>query len=258
MRKGSFKTSSVESNVKPAVKENIETQQDTAKFQINLHCVIFGVLDNELAILLVKDPKSVSRARWSLPFSHLADEPDLSFASSQLVKELTSRKCISNELIQIQNQNSCIFHHTMSVYYLTCIMADEKMGNVLRRKGAKWHPITRLNLLDFQQMEVVGDAIERLRYNATIRPMGFELLPENFTVPQVQKVYEAIFQTAFDRRNFSKKVFSTGLLIDTGRKVDIVTTNRARLYKLDLEKYKKEFCSIGNFIHSASRQFSFL
>ena len=79
-------------------------------------------------------------------------------------------------------------------------------------------------------------------------PIAFELLPEKFTIPQLQKLYEAIYDTPLDRRNFSRKILSTKLLIDTGEKNENSATKKAILYKLDQEKYQKQFNAFHYFV----------
>jgi len=81
-----------------------------------------------------------------------------------------------------------------------------------------------------------------------LHPIGFELLPEQFTIPQLQKLYEAIYNSPVDRRNFSRKLLSTGLLIDTGSKNAYSATKKAILYKLDAIRYKEKFNSFWNFM----------
>ncbi len=95
---------------------------------------------------------------------------------------------------------------------------------------------------------MVTRAIEHLRYKAALHPIGFELLPELFTIPQLQKLYEAIYNTPLDRRNFSRKLLSTGLLIDTGSKNSNSATKKATLYKLDTIRYKEKFHAFWNFM----------
>ena len=91
-------------------------------------------------------------------------------------------------------------------------------------------------------------AVDYLRYNAALHPIGFELLNETFTIPQLQRLYEVIFDKCLDRRNFSRKLLSTSLLIDTGLKDENSSTKKATLYKLDKLRYKEKFYSFWNFM----------
>ena len=95
---------------------------------------------------------------------------------------------------------------------------------------------------------MVNLALEKLRYKAALHPIGFELLPEKFTIPHLQKLYEAIYDAPVDRRNFSRKILSTHLLIDTGEKNEKSLTKKAILYSLDKEKYQKQFNAFHYFI----------
>ncbi len=99
---------------------------------------------------------------------------------------------------------------------------------------------------------MVENALERLRYKAALHPIGFELLPEKFTIPQLQKLYEAIYDMRLDRRNFSRKILSTGLLIDTGEKNENSATKKAILYRLDKQKYESKFNAFWYFMPESS------
>lgn len=106
--------------------------------------------------------------------------------------------------------------------------------------------------LIFDHEKMVQNALERLRYKAALHPIGFELLPETFTIPQLHKLYEAIYGMQLDRRNFSRKILSTGLLVDTGEKNENSATKKAVLYRLDKEKYEDKFHSFWYFMPEPS------
>lgn len=125
--------------------------------------------------------------------------------------------------------NSADNDQIMSVNYFSCVMMEENSAFKLRQFDVKWHKLSRLAWLNFTEHNLVNNARTHLQYNATLRPFCFDFLPEYFTIPQFQKVYETIFGVTFDRRNFSKKLLSTGLLLDSGFKVDLVVTNKAKL-----------------------------
>ena len=95
---------------------------------------------------------------------------------------------------------------------------------------------------------MVNQAIERLRYKAAFHPIGFELLPEKFTIPQLQKLYEAIYGTEMDKRNFNRKIMSTKLLIKLKEKQKGNSKKGAFLYKIDILRYKSMMNSFLNFV----------
>jgi hypothetical protein len=93
-------------------------------------------------------------------------------------------------------------------------------------------------------------AIKRLRYKAAQHPIGFELLPEKFTIPQLKKLYDAIYNTDFDKRNFSRKILSTNLLIKLNEKQKGFSKRGAFYYRVDMAKYQQTSDSFLNFIPS--------
>jgi 8-oxo-dGTP diphosphatase len=143
---------------------------------------------------------------------------------------------------------------TVSVVFFALIEIDDHDSEAVRTHNASWITLENRPALIFDHEEMVCKAIEHLKYKAALHPIGFELLPELFTIPQLQKLYEAIYNIPLDRRNFSRKLLSTGLLIDTGRKNSNSTTKKATLYKLDQVRYKEKFHSFWNFMPDSMKQ----
>lgn len=96
-------------------------------------------------------------------------------------------------------------------------------------------------------------AKQELRYQAASHPILFELLPEKFTVSQLHSLYEGVFETRFDNRNFSRKVLSTDLLIKLKQKDKSGSKKGAFYYKLNRRNYKAGFRSFMNFIPNPDR-----
>ncbi len=96
-------------------------------------------------------------------------------------------------------------------------------------------------------------AQQELRYQAASHPILFEMLPEKFTIPQLQNLYEGVYETRFDNRNFSRKVLSTELLIKLREKDKSGSKKGAFYYKLNKKKYKAGFRSFLNFIPNPDR-----
>jgi len=102
--------------------------------------------------------------------------------------------------------------------------------------------------LVFDHEEMVEAAKKRLRYKAALHPILFELLPTRFTVPQLQILYESVFSTTIDKRNFSKRVLATGLLIKLAEKDKAGSKRGAYYYKLNMQNYNEKFQAFMNFI----------
>jgi hypothetical protein len=114
--------------------------------------------------------------------------------------------------------------------------------------GAKWFALDDIPELVLDHNVMITDALERLRQKTTHKPIGFELLPEKFTIPKLQSLYEAIHRTQLDDRNFRKKLLSFNLLIKLNEKDKSTSKKGAFLYKFDFEKYKKLEESGFNFV----------
>ena len=91
-------------------------------------------------------------------------------------------------------------------------------------------------------------ARKKLRYKAALHPILFELPPEKFTIPQLQSLYEGIYDSVFDKRNFSRKILSTGLLIKQKDKDKLNSKKGAFYYMLDIGKYNENFHAFLNLI----------
>lgn len=84
---------------------------------------------------------------------------------------------------------------------------------------------------------MIGEALQKLRIRARAQPIGFELLPDKFTIPQLQRLYEAIYQKTFDKRNFKKKSLSMKLLQKLNEKEKETPKRGAFYYQFNKTKY---------------------
>lgn len=237
---------------------NVKSDPSIVRLPVKLSSVIFSFYENELYILLVKPDPQIPEGEWRIPSRLLHPSEELDETAANMLFELTNQKNSSTKLLDVSIGKSAGNEQLMAVRYFSCVRMEQGDTNKLKILNVKWHRITRLAWLNFNENDLVNNARIHLQYNATLPPFCFDFLPEYFTIPQFHKVYETIFGENFDRRNFSKKLLSTGLILDSGFKVDLVVTNKARLYRLDKEKYSREFCQLSNFIHSGARQSSFL
>ncbi|MBE9463419.1 hypothetical protein ACFP1I_29070 [Dyadobacter subterraneus] len=240
--------------------QTVQIENDTApvRLPVKLSAVIFSFFENELYVLLTKENPHLTEGAWTIPSRLLHYSEELDTTASGMLFELTNQKTSSTELLEVSVCNSTESDQIMSVSYFSCVRMEEKNAFKLKQSHVKWQKLARLAGLNFDGHNLINNARVHLQYNATLRPFCFDFLPEYFTIPQVQKVYETIFGVTFDRRNFSKKLLATGLLLDSGFKVDVVVTNKAKLYRLDKDKYTREFCQLSNFVHSNVRQLPFL
>jgi hypothetical protein len=126
---------------------------------------------------------------------------------------------------------------TVSVSYYALINIENHNEELIENYNAKWFSVSKAPKLIFDHNEMLAKAIRRLQRRTSIRPIGFELLPEKFTMRQLQKLYEAILNKELDKRNFINKINSLDILIKLKEKDMTSSTKGSFLYMFDQEKY---------------------
>ena len=226
----------------------------STRILVALDCIVFGFDGEDLRVLLIKRNFEPEKGNWSLMGGFLEANEDLEVAANRVLYDLTGLKDIYFEEIQTFGKvNRDPVERTLSVCFFALINIHAHDQDSTNIQNAHWVSLKNRPSLIFDHDTMVDLALKRLRYKAALHPIGFELLPEKFTIPQLQKLYEAIYDSPLDRRNFSRKILSTNLLIDTGEKNENSTTKKAILYKLDKEKYQKQFNAFHYFVSDAMR-----
>ena len=221
------------------------------KCLVALDSIIFGFDGNLLKVLLVKRGPNPNVDTWSLMGGWLSPSENLEQSAERILYELTGLKGVYLEqLYTFGDVNRDPIDRTVSVAYFALIkIEDSKIPQV---HYAHWFPVSEMpNEILFDHRQMIDLAIRKLRYKAALHPLGFELLPEKFTIPQLQKLYEAIFQTTFDKRNFSRKILSTHLLVKLKEKQKS-SKKGAYLYQVNQEKYETFSNSFLNFVSNSA------
>ncbi|ARK09148.1 NUDIX hydrolase [Fibrivirga algicola] len=214
--------------------------QHNTRILVALDCIIFGFDGETLKLLLIKRNFEPQFGNWSLMGGFLNEGEDLEHAASRILYNLTGLH--NNYLEQLQTFGTVHrdpVERTISVVYYSLVNIADQDVSAIQAHNASWISLDNKPPLIFDHDQMVIAALQRLRYKAALHPIGFELLPEKFTVPQLQKLYEAIYNTQLDRRNFSRKIMATDLLLSTGEKDTNSVTKKAQLYTLNTEKYQK-------------------
>lgn len=211
-----------------------------SRILVALDCIIFGFDGEELQVLLIKRNFEPEQGKWSLMGGFLNTDEDLEQAAQRILYTLTG--LTNHYLEQLQTFGAVQrdpVERTISVVYYALVNTRQQDLSAIRTHNAYWVNLREKPGLVFDHDEMVKQALRQLRYKAALHAIGFELMPEKFTIPQLQKVYEAIYDTQLDRRNFSRKILSTDLLISTGEKDSLSVTKKGQLYRLNTEKYQQ-------------------
>ncbi|MGA0555692.1 NUDIX hydrolase [Larkinella sp. VNQ87] len=216
----------------------MEAYKNSSRILVALDCIIFGFDGETLKLLLIKRNFEPEFGKWSLMGGFVEENEDLQDAATRILFTLTGLQ--NNYLEQLHTfgaVNRDPVERTISVGYYSLVNIADQDPNTLRAHNASWIELKRVPKLIFDHDDMVDLALKRLRYKAALYPIGFELLPEKFTIPQLQKLYEAIYDVQLDRRNFRRKILATDLLLETGEKDLTSVTKKGQLYSLNLEKY---------------------
>lgn len=204
--------------------------------------IIFGFNENdtELKVLLLKRKFEPAKGEWSLMGGFVKSDESLDEAAQRIVLQLTGLDNVYMEqLYSFGNPDRDPGGRIISVSYVSLIKINEHDRELAKHHGAFWIPLSELPKLIFDHNDMVAKALRKLRIRARTQPIGFELLPEKFTIPQLQRLYEAIYQTPFDKRNFRRKVLTMGLLDKMDEKEKETSKKGAYYYKFNATKYEE-------------------
>jgi ADP-ribose pyrophosphatase YjhB (NUDIX family) len=223
--------------------------QKQTRFLVAVDCIIFGFDGTELKLLLVQRELEPEKGKWSLIGSFIREEEDIEKGANRILNQMTGLEGVYLEQLHAFGKpDRDPIERTISVAYFALIDIHQYERQLNDEYHAEWFPIKSAPRLIFDHEQMVEMAKKRLRYKAAFHPILFELLPEKFTVPQLQNLYEGIFDTVFDKRNFSRKIQSTNLLIKQKDKDKENSKKGAYYYKLDKRKYAANFHAFLNFI----------
>jgi ADP-ribose pyrophosphatase YjhB (NUDIX family) len=220
-----------------------------ARILVAVDCIIFGFDGTDIKLLLVQRGLKPEKGKWSLMGGFLQPQESLEQAANRILKKLTGLEGVYLEQLKAFGEpDRDPVERTLSIAYFALIDIHQYEKQLSNEYHPEWVHLHKMPELIFDHKKMVEIAKRQLRYKAALHPILFELLPAKFTIPQLQNLYEGIYDAAFDNRNFSRKVLSTELLIKQKEKDKANSKKGAFYYKLDKRKYKANFQAFLNFI----------
>lgn len=208
---------------------------------VTVDCVVFGLDQGALQILLIERNSPPFAGCWALPGGFVDQDEALDAAARRELAEETGLEGVFLEqLFTFGDPGRDPRGHTVSVAYYALVRQDRHTPKAATdASDARWFAVKSLPTLAFDHAKIVATAISRLQGKVRYQPLGFELLPHKFTLTELQCVYEAILERPLDKRNFRKKILAMDLLIETKEKQKGVAHRAPRLYRFDEPKYQK-------------------
>jgi 8-oxo-dGTP diphosphatase len=208
---------------------------------LTVDCVVFGLDDGELKLLLIERALEPFKGKWALPGGFVrVDETLDEAARRELSEEAGLTDVFLEQLYTFGAVNRDPRERVVSVaYYALVKLAEHETKAATDAADARWYPISKIPKLAFDHASIVTTAMARLKSKVRYEPIGFELLPPKFTLSQLQHLYEAILGVELDKRNFRKKVLSFGILIPLKETLMTGRHRPAQLFRFDADKYEK-------------------
>ena len=208
---------------------------------LTVDCVIFGLDEHELKVMLIQRGLPPFEGKWALPGGFVRLDETLDEAARRELEEETGlRRIFLEQLYTFSQVDRDPRERVVSVaYYALVNLRDHQVRAATDARDAAWFGVHDVPSLAFDHAEILRLALERLRGKLRYQPVGFELLPRKFTLSELQRLYELVLERTLDKRNFRKRVLAMDLLEETDEVQQDVAHRAARLYRFDERKYRR-------------------
>jgi 8-oxo-dGTP diphosphatase len=220
----------------------MEIYSNSTRHIVAVDCIIFGydIVEKELKLLLFKRMFEPAKGRCSLAGGFVEPHESLDNAACRILCNLTGLESVymkqSFAYGEIERDPG---DRVISVAYFALITIRDINKEYAEKNGVSWHSLSHLPELIFDHPQMIRQALIDLQNQVRIKPVGFELLPEKFTLVQLQDLYEAILRRNIDKRNFRKKIMSMGILEKLNEKEKETSKKGAFYYRFNEDNYKR-------------------
>lgn len=208
---------------------------------VSVDCIIFGFNEDKLQLLIGRRKMDPGRGQWSLYGGFVREDENLRDAANRVILDLTSMKNLYiRQVGAFGKVDRDPGKRVISVAYCTLINVKDYDDRLRRSHGLEWVSLNDLPPLYSDHRQMVDDAMSQIRRRINTQALCFHLLPDLFTLTQLQKVYEAVLDEEIDKRNFRKRIKEIDFIEKTDL-IDKVTSKRgAALYRFNKRAYEEE------------------
>lgn len=204
------------------------------RFYVGVDCIILSVINQRLSLLLAKRKFEPEKGKWSLMGGFVQDGESVDDAARRVLHQLTGLTDVYMEQVQAFGATDRDpGERVISIAYYALLGPGDYDPELLQAYGAEWVDINSLPELGFDHPAMVKRTLDKLRAKVQCEPIGFNLLPELFTLTQLQSLYETILGETIDKRNFRKRANEMAC-IEATEQIDKTNSRRgARLYRFN-------------------------
>ncbi len=205
---------------------------------VTTDAVVFGFDGNELKVLLIERGIEPYKGQWAFPGGFIKMDESAEEGAVRELQEETGLDNIYMEQVEVfSDVDRDPRERVITIAFLALVKLSEVQAGDDADK-AQWFSLDNIPTLAFDHDKILRVAFKKLKEKIHFEPIGFELLPEVFTMPELQCLYEAILEVKFDRRNFAKKIIKLGLLNSLDDEEQPRPTRHPRHYSFNKEQYK--------------------
>jgi 8-oxo-dGTP diphosphatase len=217
-------------------------QKDPSHIKVAVDAIVFGYSKSDgLSILLIKRKYEPYKNAWAIPGGFVLESESLEESVKRELQEETGITVnYLEQLYSFGEPNRDPRQRVISVAYFALVNSSlfSELKASTDAEEAQWFPINKLPTLAFDHKKIVQVAIERIKAKVRYEPIGFELLDKKFSFADLEKLYSVLLARTIDRRNFTKKILSLGLLEDTGElAVNSGAGRPSKIFKFNKKRY---------------------
>ena len=210
------------------------------KFHLAVDCIIFGFDDGVLSLLLLKRNFEPAKGEWSLMGGFVNEHESVDEAAGRVLTELTGLEHVYMDQIgAFGDLDRDPGERVISIAYYALIDINKHDNELVRAHNAYWVPMDQVPELIFDHNKMVRKALSVMRHKSSDQPIGMKLLPKEFTLSKLQRLYEAILGEPLDKRNFRKRIAEMDYIEKTDKIDKTESRKGAALYRFNERKYHK-------------------
>ena len=212
-----------------------------SKVWVSVDCIIFGFDENKLKVLIGRRQMDPGRGEWSLYGGFVSEDESIDEAAERTLRKLTGlQNVFMRQVGAFGSVDRDPGERVISIAYYALINVKDYSEKLLKEHGVEWVNISELPTLYSDHNEMVRRAWKLMKQKMRTEPIGFKLLPQLFTLTQLQRLYEAVGGEEIDKRNFRKRIKEMDFIEKT-ELIDKVSSKRgAFLYRFNKKVYKED------------------